>query len=79
MNELTEHLVNSSMQRSGLMAVIVGVLMTSEDEATVETVCRITEDVIKQIPVGDEIETRALGEIEEARARIRVAQLIKMN
>lgn len=79
MENLTEHLVSSSMQRSGLMAVIVGVLMTSQDEATVETVCQITEDVIKQLPVGDEIEIRALKEIEDARARIKVAQLINMN
>lgn len=79
MEKLTEHFVNSSMQRSGLMAVIVGVLMTNQDEATVETVCQFTENIIQQLPVGDEIEIRALKEIEDARARIKVAQLFNMN
>ncbi len=79
MEEMAEHLINSSMQRSGLMAVVVGVLMTTKDEATLETTCNILEGVINQIPVKDEIEERAKREIEDARARLAVMNLVNEN
>lgn len=67
------------MQRSGLMAVVVGVLMTTKDEATLETTCNILEGVINQLPVNDEIEERAKREIEDARARLAVMNLVNEN
>jgi len=79
MEEMAEHLINSSMQRSGLMAVVVGVLMTTKDEATLETTCNILEGVINQLPVNDEIEERAKREIEDARARLAVMNLVNEN
>jgi len=76
---MAEHLVKSSMQRSGLMAVIVGVLMTTKDEATLKTTCEVLESVIDSLPVNDEIEERAKKEIEDARARLAVMNLVNMN
>jgi len=76
---MAEHLVKSSMQRSGLMAVIVGVLMTTKDETTLKTTCEILESVIDSLPVNDEIEERAKKELEDARARLAVMNLVNMN
>ena len=76
---MAEHLLKSSMQRSGLMAVIVGVLMTTKDEATLKTTYEVLESVIDSLPVNDEIEERAKKEIEDARARLAVMNLVNMN
>ena len=79
MEELKEHLFKSSMQRSGLMAVIVGVLMTTQDEATLKTTCEVLESVIDSLPVNDEIEERAKKELADARIRLAVMNLVNTN
>ena len=79
MEELKEHLFKSSMQRSGLMAVIVGVLMTTQDETTLKTTCEVLESVIDSLPVNDEIEERAKKEIAEARIRLAIMNLVNTN
>jgi len=76
---MKEHLFKSSLQRSGLMAVIVGVLMTTKDETTLKTTCKILESVIDSLPVNDEIEERARKELDDARARLAVMNLVDMN
>ena len=79
MEELKEHLFKSSMQRSGLMAVIVGVLMTTQDEIILKTTCEVLESVIDSLPVNDEIEERAKKEIADAKIRLAVMNLVNMN
>jgi hypothetical protein len=79
MEEMAEHLVKTSMQRSGLMAVIVGVLMTTQDETTLKTTCEVLESVIDSLPVNDEIEERAKKELADARIRLAVMNLVNTN
>jgi hypothetical protein len=79
MEEMAEHLVKTSMQRSGLMAVIVGVLMTTQDETTLKTTCEVLESVIDSLPVNDEIEERAKKEIAEAKIRLAIMNLVNTN
>jgi hypothetical protein len=79
MEEMAEHLVKTSMQRSGLMAVIVGVLMTTQDETTLKTTCEVLESVIDSLPVNDEIEERAKKELADARIRLAIMNLVNTN
>jgi hypothetical protein len=79
MEKMAEHLVKTSMQRSGLMAVIVGVLMTTQDETTLKTTCEVLESVIDSLPVNDEIEERAKKELADARIRLAVMNLVNTN
>jgi hypothetical protein len=79
MEEMAEHLVKTSMQRSGLMAVIVGVLMTTQDETTLKTTCEVLESVIDSLPVNDEIEERAKKEIADAKIRLAIMNLVNTN
>jgi len=56
--ELFEEFANTTKQRAGLLAVITGVFMTSEDEDTKRTMAVVLDQVFKDHPVGDDLEKR---------------------
>ena len=66
MNPL-EEILNKTHQRAGLLAVITGVLQTSECEATIRSISSTLEHIFKEYPVGDELEKRTIETMDEAR------------
>ena len=66
MNPL-EEILNKTHQRAGLLAVITGILQTSECEATTRSIISTLEHIFKEYPVGDEIEKRTIEAMDEAR------------
>ncbi len=58
-------LITKASQRAGLLAVITGVLMTSQDEDTKRTMAVVLDRVFKDYPVGDEIEKIAKDQIQK--------------
>lgn len=65
MNDLFEGLINQGRQRAGLLAVIIGVFMTTEDESTKRTMATVLDTVFKEHPVGDEIEKITKDQIQK--------------
>jgi hypothetical protein len=65
MNDLFEGLINQGKQRAGLLAVITGVFMTSDDESTKRTMATVLDNVFKEHPVGDDIEKITKDQIQE--------------
>lgn len=65
MNELFDGLINQGKQRAGLLAVITGVFMTSDDEGTKRTMATVLDTVFKDHPVGDEIEKITKDQIQK--------------
>lgn len=65
MNDLFEGLINQGKQRAGLLAVITGVFMTSDDEDTKRTMATVLDAVFKEHPVGDEIEKITKDQIQK--------------
>ena len=66
MNPL-EEILNKTHQRAGLLAVVTGILQTSECEATTRSIISTLEHIFKEYPVGDEIEKRTIETMDEAR------------
>lgn len=66
MNPL-EEILNKTHQRAGLLAVVTGILQTSECEATIRSIISTLEHIFKEYPVGDEIEKRTIETMDEAR------------
>jgi hypothetical protein len=66
MNPL-EEILNKTHQRAGLLAVLTGVLQTSECEATIRSISSTLEHIFKEYPVGDELEKRIVETMDEAR------------
>jgi len=66
MNSL-EKILNRSHQRAGLLAVITGILQTSECEATIRSISSTLEHIFKEYPVGDDIEKITVEAMNEAR------------
>jgi hypothetical protein len=62
-----EKILNRSHQRAGLLAVITGVLQTSECEATIRSISSTLEHIFKEYPVGDDIEKITVEAMNEAR------------
>jgi predicted CopG family antitoxin len=56
MEDLLKELINQKRQRAGLLAVITGVFMTSEDEDTKRTMAAVLNQIFKDHPVDDDIE-----------------------
>jgi hypothetical protein len=65
MDDVFQVLLNQKRQRAGLLAVITGVLMTSEDEDTKRVVAAVVDAVFKDHPVGDDIEKITKNQIQE--------------
>lgn len=65
MEDVFQVLLNQKRQRAGLLAVITGVLMTSEDEDTKRVVAAVVDAVFKDHPVGDDIEKITKNQIQE--------------
>jgi hypothetical protein len=65
MEELFKELLNQKRQRAGLLAVITGVFMTSEDEDTKRTMAVVVDHVFKDHPVGDDIEKITRDQIQK--------------
>ena len=66
MNPL-EEILNKTHQRAGLLAVVTGILQTSECEATTRSIISTLEHIFKEYPVGDEIEKRTIEAMDEVR------------
>ena len=56
MEDLLKELINQKRQRAGLLAVVTGVFMTSEDEDTKRTMATVLDQIFKDHPVDDDIE-----------------------
>ena len=69
MEDLFKGLLNQGRQRAGLLAVITGVFMTSEDEDTKRTMATVLDIVFKEHPVGDEIENTTREQIKKYLAK----------
>lgn len=65
MEDVFQVLINQKRQRAGLLAVINGVLMTTEDEDTKRVVAAVVDAVFKDHPVGDDIEKITKNQIQE--------------
>lgn len=65
MEDLFKGLLNQGRQRAGLLAVITGVFMTSDDESTKRTMATILDTVFKDHPVGDDIEKITKDQIQK--------------
>lgn len=65
MEELFKELINQKRQRAGLLAVITGVFMTSQDEDTKRTMATVLDNVFKEHPVGDDIEKITKDQIQK--------------
>jgi hypothetical protein len=65
MEDLLKELINQKRQRAGLLAVITGMFMTSEDEDTKRTMATVLEHVFKDHPVGDDIEKITRDQIQK--------------
>lgn len=65
MEELFKELLNQKRQRAGLLAVITGVFMTSQDEDTKRTMAAVLDTVFEDHPVGDEIEKITKDQIQK--------------
>jgi hypothetical protein len=77
MDELNK-LTNQGRQRAGLLAVIVGVFMSSEDENTKRTMAIVLNQVFEDYPVGDDVEKMtksammdALGKVNDHEAQMK--------
>jgi hypothetical protein len=55
MNEI-EKILNKGHQRAGLLAVVTGVLQTSDCEATKKSIIGTLEHIFDDYPVGDDVE-----------------------
>jgi hypothetical protein len=55
MNELLE-LLNKAHQRAGLLAVLTGVLQTSDCEATKKSIAQTLEHIFSEFSVNDDVE-----------------------
>ena len=55
MNEI-EKILNKGHQRAGLLAVVTGVLQTSDCEATKKSIISTLEHIFADYPVGDDVE-----------------------
>jgi hypothetical protein len=55
MNELLE-LLSKGHQRAGLLAVVTGILQTSDCEATKKSIIGTLEHIFADYPVGDAVE-----------------------
>lgn len=69
MEDLFKGLLNQGRQRAGLLAVITGVFMTSDDESTKRTMATVLDTVFKEHPVGDEIEKITKDQIQKYLAK----------
>ena len=58
-------LITKASQRAGLLAVITGVFMTSEDEDTKRTMAAVLDQIFKDYPVDDEIEKITKSQIQK--------------
>ncbi len=65
MEDLLKELINQKRQRAGLLAVVTGVFMTSEDEDTKRTMAAVLDNVFKEHPVGDDIEKITKDQIQK--------------
>ena len=65
MEDLLKELINQKRQRAGLLAVVTGVFMTSEDEDTKRTMAEVLDHVFKDHPVGDDIEKITKDQIQK--------------
>jgi hypothetical protein len=65
MNDLFEGLINQGKQRAGLLAVITGVFMTSDDESTKRVMATVLNNVFEEHPVGDDIEKITKDQIQK--------------
>jgi outer membrane lipoprotein-sorting protein len=65
MEELFKELINQKRQRAGLLAVITGVFMTSQDEDTKRTMAVVLDNVFEEHPVGDDIEKITKDQIQK--------------
>ena len=65
MEDVFQVLINQKRQRAGLLAVINGVLMTTEDEDTKRTIAVVVDKIFKDHPVEDDIEKITKGQIQE--------------
>jgi hypothetical protein len=65
MEDLLKELINQKRQRAGLLAVVTGVFMTSEDEGTKRVMATMLDQIFKDHPVGDDIEKIAQNEIQK--------------
>jgi hypothetical protein len=64
--KLLSYLLASSKQRAGALAILSGVLITTECEITKMMVANHILKVISDLPVGDEIEQRMITAANEA-------------
>jgi len=55
MNEI-EKILNKGHQRAGLLAVVTGILQTSDCKATTKSITSTLELVFSDYPVGDTVE-----------------------
>jgi hypothetical protein len=56
MEELFNELIIQTRQRAGLMAVIMGIFMTSKDEDTKRTMAIVLNQIFEDHPVDDDLE-----------------------
>jgi len=65
MNEI-EKILNKAHQRAGLLAVLTGVLQTSDCEATKKSIAQTLEHIFSEFSVDDDVEKftkRAMNEV----------------
>ena len=77
MNPL-EEILNRTHQRAGLLAVVTGILQTSECEATTRSIISTLEHIFKEYPVGDDIEKITVEAMNEARDPDRIDYVDQM-
>ena len=58
-------MITKGTQRAGLLAIITGVFMTSQDEDTKRTMAAVLDRIFKDHPVEDEIEKITKDQIQK--------------